>query len=230
MDSAGNIIWQKTYGGTNSDYAFAIQQAADGGYIIAAQTRSFGAGNFDVFILKTDSNGDLDTSCDIVSSSTAVPVSTNSSIIYPSYINTSISFTATDVNFPGIDSNAIDTMICSSPGAIPDNDDYPGTPLSIAKSGSDLILSWSAPGGSCTTQDYGTYRGTLPWIGYNYVPIMCSTSGLTNFSIPPGTESYYYIVVAQNNNLEGSYGLDAYNLQRPVSATPCFPQQVGSCN
>jgi hypothetical protein len=59
-DANGNIIWAKTYGGTNDDYAFSVQQTSDGGYIMAGETRSFGAGNRDVFLIKTDANGDLE--------------------------------------------------------------------------------------------------------------------------------------------------------------------------
>jgi hypothetical protein len=58
-DADGNIIWAKTYGGTGDDLAYSVQQTSDGGYIVAGETRSFGAGNNDVFLIKTDANGDV---------------------------------------------------------------------------------------------------------------------------------------------------------------------------
>jgi hypothetical protein len=58
-DANGNIIWAKTYGGTSSDGAFSVQQTSDGGYILAGYTSSFGAGGFDVFLIKTDANGNI---------------------------------------------------------------------------------------------------------------------------------------------------------------------------
>jgi hypothetical protein len=58
-DSNGNIIWAKTYGGTGDDTAWSVQQTSDGGYIVAGHTRSFGVGNLDVFLIKTDANGDV---------------------------------------------------------------------------------------------------------------------------------------------------------------------------
>jgi hypothetical protein len=58
-DANGDVQWAKTYGGTNYDNAFSIQQTSDGGYIVAGQTYSFGAGNSDIFLIKTDANGDV---------------------------------------------------------------------------------------------------------------------------------------------------------------------------
>ena len=58
-DAKGNIIWAKTYGGTSSDYANSVQQTSDGGYIVAGETRSFGAGRNDIFLIKTDANGNV---------------------------------------------------------------------------------------------------------------------------------------------------------------------------
>lgn len=57
-DSMGDSLWAKTYGGTNYDYGESVQQTADGGYIIAGTTGSYGAGGVDVYIIKTDSLGD----------------------------------------------------------------------------------------------------------------------------------------------------------------------------
>jgi TolB-like protein len=58
-DANGNIIWAKTYGGTNSDGATSVQQTSDGGYIVAGRTQSFGAGGYDLLLIKTDANGNL---------------------------------------------------------------------------------------------------------------------------------------------------------------------------
>ncbi len=58
-NSLGDTLWTKSYGGNQADFAQAVQQTADGGYIVAGYTSSFGAGNNDVYLLKTDANGNL---------------------------------------------------------------------------------------------------------------------------------------------------------------------------
>jgi hypothetical protein len=56
-DSLGVPSWDRTFGGGYLDVGCSIQQAADGGYIIAGHTLSFGPGNGDVFFIKTDDDG-----------------------------------------------------------------------------------------------------------------------------------------------------------------------------
>jgi hypothetical protein len=56
--SDGSLIWQRIYGGIDYDGGSSIQETIDGNYVIAGWTESFGAGGYDVYLLKLDINGD----------------------------------------------------------------------------------------------------------------------------------------------------------------------------
>ncbi len=58
-DSDGEELWTRTYGGSNNEEAFSVQQTSDGGYIVAGYTSSFGEGNMDIYLIKTYYNGDI---------------------------------------------------------------------------------------------------------------------------------------------------------------------------
>jgi hypothetical protein len=58
-DSLGNVLWERTYGGSASDQGWAVRQTGDGGYIVAGVTMSFGEGAGDAYLLKTDSLGNV---------------------------------------------------------------------------------------------------------------------------------------------------------------------------
>ena len=57
-DEYGDVVWTRTYGGSANDYGRSVRQTTDGGYVIAGGTYSFGAGGWDVYLVKTDSSGD----------------------------------------------------------------------------------------------------------------------------------------------------------------------------
>ncbi len=56
-DGSGTIEWEHTYGGPNTDWCHDICLTSDGGYAIVGATKSYGARNTDLFLVKTDFNG-----------------------------------------------------------------------------------------------------------------------------------------------------------------------------
>jgi len=50
-------------GGSNNDNAYSVQQTSDNGFVVSGYTESYGAGGYDMFILKVDRTGHLASSC-----------------------------------------------------------------------------------------------------------------------------------------------------------------------
>jgi hypothetical protein len=57
-DASGDTIWTKIFRGSNNDSSNEIQQTSDNGYILTGSTSSYGAGGFDIWLIKTDASGD----------------------------------------------------------------------------------------------------------------------------------------------------------------------------
>ncbi|MCU0348921.1 MAG: hypothetical protein MUC59_18420, partial [Saprospiraceae bacterium] len=60
IDLDGNFQWFQTFGGTDDDFAFDVLPLATGGLMVGGTTRSFGAGDYDVYLLKITHNGTLE--------------------------------------------------------------------------------------------------------------------------------------------------------------------------
>ncbi len=59
LDSSLNAKWIRTVGSFGDDYGNSIIQTSDGGYIIVGETNSFGAGEWDIYIIRLDSVGNV---------------------------------------------------------------------------------------------------------------------------------------------------------------------------
>lgn len=57
IDRSGNEEWSNTFGGDWFEWGLSAQQTSDGGYIVVGRTNSFGAGEDDAWLIKTDENG-----------------------------------------------------------------------------------------------------------------------------------------------------------------------------
>jgi uncharacterized delta-60 repeat protein len=58
INSDGDTLWTKRYGGTYDNWANAITPTSDGNFIIVGTTNSFTAGSIDVYLLKIKPDGD----------------------------------------------------------------------------------------------------------------------------------------------------------------------------
>ena len=59
VDSAGNLLWSQTYGGTGVDDIISMTKTEDGGYTLVGFTRSYSIGGTDFWLAKVDSQGNL---------------------------------------------------------------------------------------------------------------------------------------------------------------------------
>ena len=57
---ASSVMWSRSYGGADTDYAEAVIQTSDGGYALAGSSQSFGAGKSEFWLVKTDSLGKME--------------------------------------------------------------------------------------------------------------------------------------------------------------------------
>lgn len=58
-DATGNTIWTQTYGGSEDDAGHSVVECSDGGFAIAGATSSSGAGDEDMWLIRTNADGDL---------------------------------------------------------------------------------------------------------------------------------------------------------------------------
>lgn len=58
-DDRGTIIWNASYGGAGDEIAESIIQTSDGGFVLVGSSTSYGRGQFDIWLVKTDSKGNL---------------------------------------------------------------------------------------------------------------------------------------------------------------------------
>jgi hypothetical protein len=59
INSSGDTLWSKIYGGSGDEIMNSMIPTKDGGYMMAGITNSFGAGDYDILLTKTDSSGNL---------------------------------------------------------------------------------------------------------------------------------------------------------------------------
>jgi hypothetical protein len=57
-NAQGDSLWKKTWGGSEQEYCAEVLQTADGGFLVLGTTNSYGAGRYDVWLIRTDDMGD----------------------------------------------------------------------------------------------------------------------------------------------------------------------------
>lgn len=116
LDSSGNIRWENAYGGDAAlDTAHSVQQTSFGGYIVAGEGRSFGAGDFDNWILKLDADGNIGDTCSVINASSATVSDTAVTGVDSSSTEPSSSATITDTTATVVDISLDESTQCTAP-------------------------------------------------------------------------------------------------------------------
>jgi len=58
VNDSGETLWTRTFGGTGREWGNGVQQTLDSGFIVVGCTDSYGAGGADVYVVRTDANGE----------------------------------------------------------------------------------------------------------------------------------------------------------------------------
>jgi hypothetical protein len=169
LDSAGNVQWTKTIGGSSSDYALSIIQSSDGGYAVAGYTYSFGAGGWDMYVVKMGPLGDICWSQGI----TNYVVSSGGSFSSPSTVAFPQGPTITFVS-PASGSGGSVSSVCFSAGT-------PPVPMCLISGGCDYYQA-----GSDMEKITGTMKGVEKEKEQNEIKSYgCSVGGVfSRFLIP----------------------------------------------
>ncbi|MBK9401156.1 MAG: T9SS type A sorting domain-containing protein [Bacteroidetes bacterium] len=140
IDSMGNTLWTKHYGGINLEYMGSGQQTNDGGFILTGTTISFGAGAYDVYLIKTDSMGDSGCNYTSLANSPSIPA------IQPFNIATIVTtptLNNTPVVYPDGSGGTV-TNICTSVGIeSPVNDQLQETVVYPSPSNGNFVLEFT---------------------------------------------------------------------------------------
>jgi hypothetical protein len=106
-DTNGSIEWQKIYISPDKEWIWSVDQNFDGGYIIAGNTNSFGAGNFDLWLLRTNKIGDIEHS-DLEILNTVANINNTNCIVTDTMVTPqAITLDVYDTNVEIIDTSAI---------------------------------------------------------------------------------------------------------------------------
>jgi hypothetical protein len=113
IDSIGNVLWSKTFGGQYEDYSWSVLQTSDSGFILTGWTNGLGmTGVSDVYIVKTDSMGN--SGCNefsVITNSASLQVTVGNPILNIYTPNTQVINPTTSISIQGTE-----LSLCSSVG------------------------------------------------------------------------------------------------------------------
>jgi alpha-tubulin suppressor-like RCC1 family protein len=142
-DSTGILLWSKCYGGAENDIGYSVQQTSDLGYIIAGITHSFGADSGDVYIIKTDVNGNSNCNNELNTSTIVFPYAKPVSTPSTQTSSPTVTVTGNPVAFPRMFNGGVEVDPCSPVTNI--NEEVPDGSFEIFPNPTNGIVNLQIP-------------------------------------------------------------------------------------
>ena len=199
-DENGNEQWSQTFGGNGWETGYSVQQTTDGGYIITGNTESFGNGQNDIYLIKTDGYGNI-----LPYESTLNGCDSVQSLTNETYIFESETYTDTLTNIFGGDSVVIQNFnIFDSPESIviEGNDEVLSLTLESYQisTSTDNSIEWNVEGGTISEVNGNTIEVLWGDEDTGYVEVTetdnngCSTTSTLEVTISNNSPvSNYYL-------------------------------------
>ena len=170
LGSDGTILWQSAYGGSQEDSAQSIQQTADGGYVVAGTTDSFGAGDGNFWTLNLDAHGEIP-DCSAMATTEVILSDTSAMVSDTSVTPLDISPIADNTNISSENTPAETSVICSAPMEITDilpgqavyGTEIEATGYGFGQERSGVFIHGEMGGEQCGYCSFVTFSDVEPW-------------------------------------------------------------------
>ena len=114
LDSNGNVLWAKTYGGADSDFAYSVRVLNDNSIIVVGRTNSYGvSGSYDALVIKLGKDGNLESDAPRSgeASLTVNDITESTSLTSPSIVVNAVSPTVGSISITEISPEVVVTRL-----------------------------------------------------------------------------------------------------------------------
>ncbi|MBI5218692.1 MAG: hypothetical protein HY958_07175 [Bacteroidia bacterium] len=203
VDGSGNLLWAYTYGGSGSDKGQFVTPSNDEGFAIGGWTNSFGAGGYDAYLIKTNSNGSSGCNEATYSPTVTIPTTTvNTSALTTATPTPTITGHTTTVGTP----TSTRTELCSYPPTISTSAISPTTLYRCATMSVPYTITGSFNSGNIFTAQLSDATGSFA-APVNIGTLASTTAGTITATIPSGAAfgtAYRIRVISSNPVITGT--------------------------
>jgi len=233
LDSQGNILWQKAYGGAGTEEFQAVASASDGGLLMAGWTSSFGFGggfgnDGEFWLVKTDADGNVEGDCPFVRDTDVIARDTVAVVADFSTEILSLGVTDTDDPSPRLTPGMVQVREqCGGAPSVelvpPPGEVSPRLAVVPLHFVDRQTLAWDEPVYS-GSETFNLYRGLVSGLpGPDFGACLqadLAVSSATDPGVPPSGAIWTYLVSGENAAGEGPLGYGSDGRGRE-NLSPC---------